>query len=79
MLDAVLSGIKAVVWTDTIQIFLMYGSIITVMVRGVMEVIETARELTSMGHALNSSSRPRHKYFVRHYLIRLILKVQFRL
>ncbi len=31
-------GIKAVVWTDTIQIMLMYGSIITVIVKGVLDV-----------------------------------------
>ena len=31
-------GIKAVVWTDTIQMFLMYGSIITLLVKGVLDV-----------------------------------------
>ncbi|XP_032776975.2 sodium-coupled monocarboxylate transporter 1 [Daphnia magna] len=30
-----LGGIKAVVWTDTLQIFVMYGSFITVLVKGI--------------------------------------------
>ncbi len=31
-------GIKAVVWSDTIQIFLMIGSMATLVVKGVMDV-----------------------------------------
>lgn len=31
-------GIKAVVWTDTIQFLMMYGSIIILIVKGVLDV-----------------------------------------
>ena len=31
-------GIKAVVWTDTIQIFIIYGSIITVLIKGTLDL-----------------------------------------
>ncbi|XP_046643614.1 sodium-coupled monocarboxylate transporter 1-like [Daphnia pulicaria] len=33
-----LGGLKAVVWTDTLQIFVMYGSFITVLVKGSMDI-----------------------------------------
>jgi Na+/proline symporter len=36
--DLLQGGIKAVVWTDTIQFLMMYGSIIILIVKGVIDV-----------------------------------------
>lgn len=31
-------GLKAVVWTDTVQSFIMFGSIILIMIKGTIDV-----------------------------------------
>ena len=31
-------GIKAVVWTDTIQIFIIYGSIVGILIKGTVDL-----------------------------------------
>jgi len=31
-------GLKAVVWSDTIQIFLMFGSMVALVIKGTMDV-----------------------------------------
>lgn len=59
-------GIKAVVWTDTIQIVLIFGSIIILIIKGVVDVgcLSIVWERN-----YNSSRIEIFKYLQFHYLI----------
>lgn len=66
-------GLKAIVWTDVFQIFIMYGGILAIVIRGIIEVggiqnVWQAAERTGRIEFFNPSVDP----FVRHTFLNVL-------